>query len=130
MPKNDNQCHLWGVEFEILGVRLASKPISADSLKTRLLTMIYRSKHSKIDLEAASLNMDTYEVMLPYSHFQALLYYISSRVLGTAGMGQQEGVSSAGYWKRYIAECEQLTHSGVNLSHDAGFDKLRGRGFA
>lgn len=101
-----------------------------DDLKTTALEVVYRARHPKIDVEAATFDPETYDVLLPDSHLQALLYYVASRVLAPAGMGQTEGVSSAGYWKRYEAECASLTHAGIRLQRTEGFDRLRDRGFA
>jgi len=101
-----------------------------DALKTPTLVVMYRAKHPKIDSAVPGFDPELYDVRLPDSHLQALLYYVSSRVLGPAGIGQQEGVSSAGYWKRYEMECTQLQGAGVHLSQTAGFDRLRDRGFA
>jgi hypothetical protein len=100
-----------------------------EEMRTSLLEVVYRARHPKIDIEAAGFDPERYEVKLPDSHLQALLYYVASRALGPVGMGQAEGVSSAGYWQRYEAECAQLTLAGVQIDQSEGYDKLRDRGF-
>lgn len=100
-----------------------------DEMKTSQLQLIYRARHPRLDAAAVGFDPERYNVLLPDTHLQALLYYVASRVLAPAGLGQAEGVSSVGYWKRYEAECERLTNAGVQISQNAGFDKLRDRGF-
>jgi hypothetical protein len=101
-----------------------------DDLKTSQLEVIYRARHPKIDPAAASFDPETYDVRLPDTHLQALLYYVASRVYQPLGTGQFEGMNGANYWKRYDAECEKLTDAGVQLDRGTGFDKLRSRGYA
>jgi hypothetical protein len=100
-----------------------------DDLKTSQLEVVYRARHPKIDVAAAGFDPERYEVRLPDSHLQALLYYVASRVNGPVGMGQTEGVTSINYWKRYESECIQLQGAGLQIDRNTGYDKLRDRGF-
>jgi hypothetical protein len=101
-----------------------------DELKTTQLEVVYRARHPKIDVGAPGFSAAAYEVMIPDSHLQALLYYVASRVLAPLGMGQAEGITSTNYWKRYELECASLTNAGLRLQQIEGHDKLRDRGFA
>jgi hypothetical protein len=100
-----------------------------EDLVGETLEVVYRARHPKIDALAAGFNPDRYEVKLPDSHLQALCYYVAGRVMGPAGMGQTEGVTSTNYWQRYEAECASLRDTGVSLARNDGLDKLRDRGF-
>lgn len=100
-----------------------------DPLKTDALEVVYRARHPRIDVNANSFDPERYEVRLPDTHLQALLYYVASRVQGPLGVAQQEGVSSTNYWKRYEAECAQLVAAGTQIDRAADYGKLGARGF-
>jgi hypothetical protein len=98
-----------------------------EELITDTLEVVYRARHPKIDTE---VDPESYEVRLPDSHLQALLYYVASRVQAPMGMGGAEGVTSMNFAKRYEEECALLAGAGLALERNASFDKLRDRGFA
>lgn len=100
-----------------------------EKLVTAGLTVVYRARHPKIDYTTPTFDPETYPLLLPDTHLQALLYFVASRVLSPMGMGQTEGVTGTNYWRRYEAECARLLGDGTQLDRNTGFDKLRNRGF-
>ena len=62
--------------------------ISPD-LKATVLKVIYRATHPQIVKEVGYFDPADVTVSLPYTHLEALLYYVASRIHNPIGMNQQ-----------------------------------------
>lgn len=81
-----------------------------DIYLTDVLRVIYRANHPVIDATAATFDPERYEVYLPYSHLQALLLNVASRV--NTPFGASNGYSLGdSYLSKYEAECARLEAS-------------------
>lgn len=101
-----------------------------DWFKTGTLQVIYRADAPRIAVSLGFFDPSRVEVDLPYTHLEALLYFVASRVTSPMGAGQFEGVAGANWYARFEAECQRLENLGLREQRTGGFDKLRDRGFA
>lgn len=85
-----------------------------DDLKTGSITVTYLSNHPKLKMELGTLLPEQIEVELPYTHLQALLFFVASRVHNPIGMGQEFNAGNI-YYAKYEAECQGLQGKGMQV---------------
>jgi hypothetical protein len=88
-----------------------------DELKTETLEVVYRANHPIIVQGIGLFEPDRIDVELPYSHLEALLFYVASRVHTPTGMTNETNMGNT-YYQKYEASCQQLEVS--NLRVDQG----------
>lgn len=93
-----------------------------EGLKTEYLKVVYRANHPIIKLENGRINPDEAEIELPYSHLEALLYFIASRVNNPIGMVQEFHAGNS-WAAKYEMECQRLEQ--FNLRVDQGEQNTR-----
>jgi hypothetical protein len=86
-------------------------PDLPEALITDGLRVVYRANHEIIPMD---LDPSTYEVVLPYSHLTALLYYVASRVHNPIGM-INEFHSGNSWAAKYEAECLRLEQHNIQV---------------
>ncbi len=93
-----------------------------------LLQVFYRAKHPEIGQEARYEVPSTVEVDLPYTHLEALVFFIASRVLNPVGMNQEfhEGNN---YAQKYEMAAQKLELSGYGIQQDFQQDRFRANGW-
>ncbi len=102
--------------------QVASLP---DEYKTTALRVVFRANHPKIPDDTFP---ETYDLELPYSHLEALLYYIASRVnnpLGASG-NYHAGDSWAA---KYEMECLRLSEKNLQVDEVVGNIRLVSNGW-
>lgn len=89
----------------------------------------YRANHERIVWEDKTFDPEDYEIELPDSHLQALLYYIASRVHNPVGFNEQmhEGNN---YAAKYERECGSLLAQNLRVDTGNENSKPRRRGWA
>lgn len=99
-----------------------------DRYQTEGLEVYYRARHPLLVTQAGYIDPARVEVELPYSHLQALLYFVASRVHNPIGMGQE--FNAGNNWAaRYEQECAFLEREGVEIDGSLEDDKLRRNGW-
>lgn len=93
-----------------------------DRLKTNGLRVFYRANHPIIKMENGRINPLEVEVDLPYSHLEALLNFVASRVNNPIGMANEFHAGNS-YYAKYEAECARLEQ--LNLRVDQGSQNTR-----
>lgn len=102
------------------------------------LQVVYRADAPKLAIPVTPADLARFpfgydpvlvEVELPYTHLEALLYFVASRVTSPMGTGQFEGVAGNNWYARFEAACQDLESRGLQEQRNAGFDKLHDRGF-
>ena len=93
-----------------------------DELKTETLEVVYRANHPIIVQGIGLFEPDRIDVELPYSHLEALLFYVASRVHTPTGMTNETNMGNT-YYQKYEASCQQLEIS--NLRVDQGSQNSR-----
>ena len=99
-----------------------------DYLKTSALTVVYRANHPMISQNARGFNPETYEVGLPYSHLDALLLYVASRVHTPLG-GSQFYNAGDSYASRYEMACQQIEQQNLRVDQGAQYDRIQRGGW-
>lgn len=86
------------------------------TLTATRLKLAYRAGHPELT-ESDWQDPETAEVDLPYSHLEALLYFIASRVMNPTGFAGGNGFHEGNnYAAKFEAECQLL--AAVNLQVD------------
>lgn len=93
-----------------------------DYLKTDSLLVVYRANHPILNEDLGLDDAEEYEVELPYSHLQALLYFVASRLHNPVGMTNQFHMGNS-YAQKYELECQRLEMD--NLQIDRGVTNTR-----
>lgn len=89
---------------------------------TENLTIHYRAKHFEITEDTGLDDPEFTEIDLPYSHLEALLLFVASRIHNPIGMDNQFHTGN-NYAAKYEAECQRLEM--VNFSVDQGSQSTR-----
>jgi len=97
-----------------------------ESYQTNSLEVWYRANHPMLVATGGDINPDTIELELPYSHLEALLYFVASRVHNPIGM-VNEFHSGNSWAARYEAECMKLQQQDLQIDSSNDNDRL-GRG--
>lgn len=90
--------------------------------------VVYRANHPQLIREDNSFDPTEIEVDLPYSHLEALLFYVASRVMNPigAGGGFHEGNN---YAAKFEAACALLDNQGLRLDVGEGNTRLQRNGW-
>lgn len=97
-------------------------------LKTDTLLVIYRANHPLLVLEGGYINPETTEVELPYSHLEALLCFIASRVNNPIGMTNEFHAGNS-YYAKYEKECSRLEQVNLRVDQGAQHNRLEKNGW-
>ena len=89
-------------------------------LKGERVTVVYRENHHILLKEQGYFALDEVEVSLPYSHLEALLLYVASRIMNPIGVSGSQGQFHEGnnYAAKFEAACARLEQT--NLRVDQG----------
>lgn len=92
------------------------------------LRVVFRANHAQIFREDNSFDPEEIEIDLPYSHLEALLYYVASRIMNPIGLSQQfhEGNN---YAAKFEQACAQLQNLGLETREVDSFSRLRSNGW-
>lgn len=86
------------------------------------LLVIYRANHPKITEVNGLIDPEVLEVDLPYSHLEALLYFVASRIHNPIGMVNE--FNAGNNWAaKYEMECQRLEQ--LNLEVDEANENTR-----
>lgn len=99
-----------------------------DNLKSDSLTVIYRASHPILRVEAGYIDPFETEVELPYSHLEALLYFIASRVHNPIGMVNEFHAGSS-WAAKYEQECQRLQVQNIHVDSVHQGDRLHRNGW-
>lgn len=101
----------------------------AEYYGTKTLTLNFRANHDQIVWEDKSFDPEDVEVNLPYSHMEALLYYIASRVHNPVGFNQDQHEGN-NYYKKFLNACDVLSGENIRVEAHEVIDKNRRGGWA
>ena len=74
-------------------------------------------------------NPERSQIDLPYTHMQALLFYVASRLMNPLGGNEQGNHEGKYYMGLYEKEVRELTGEGLEIEQDFSTEKFRMRGF-
>ena len=98
-----------------------------DQLKTSTLTVVYRARHPML-LVTASFNPTRVELELPYTHLEALLLYVASRVHNPIGMTNEFHAGNS-YAAKYEQACQQLEIQNLRVDQASQSNRLQRNGW-
>ena len=96
-----------------------------DNLKTTMLKVVYRANHPIIGEVS---DPERYNIALPYSHLEALLYFVASRVHNPIGMVNEFNAGNS-WAAKYEVECARLEGQGNYIDIQQDNTKLSQKGF-
>ena len=99
-----------------------------EKLESPVLEVFYRANHLPLDTMAKYLPLDQTEIDLPYTHLEALIMYVSSRVMNPVGMAEtfHEGNN---YAAKYEQACQRIELAGFEISQTGGRNKFAAGGW-
>jgi len=103
-------------------------PDLPDEYKTTELTVIYRANHPKLIVKNGYIDPFKTTLELPYSHLQALLYFVASRVHNPIGM-INEFHSGNSWYAKYEMECQRLEAENIEIDESNHNDRLQRSGW-
>lgn len=98
-----------------------------ENLQTSRLRVVYRADHPRIVMNT-TFSPDRMELELPYTHLEALLWFVASRIHNPIGMGQEFNAGNI-YYSKFEAECLRLQNEGLEIDQGAQPGRLREKGW-
>lgn len=92
------------------------------------VTLVYRQNHPQIVVPEGFFDPSRVEVELPYTHLEALLYFVASRVHNPIGM-QSEFHMGNSYMAKYEHACAMLERENIQVDRNTQNDRLRRGGW-
>lgn len=126
LPLND-QGKDWSCSTPTLLDLVVPEGLEAEFGVTEVV-VVYRAKHPEIDKEEAAFDPEMVEVDLPYSHLQALLYFIASRIMNPISP-QGEYHAGNNYAAKYEQACRVLENQGLQVRQEADKDRFTANGW-
>lgn len=99
-----------------------------NELHTKTLTVMYRANHPLLTEDNGADFPEDCEVVLPYSHLEALLLYIASRVHNPVGMSENYHAGDS-YALKYEHACQLLEQSNIRVDQMGQVDKIQRGGW-
>ena len=98
--------------------------------RTTGLELVYRANHPKLLERDPILDPEQIELEIPYTHVEALLYFIAARMHAPTGSGQFEGLIGNNYTAKYEAAVQQLSTIVPQEEVTANQTRFSQKGFA
>lgn len=100
-------------------LRVPERMINGDNsipteFKTVELVVSYRAGWVPIDPDVGSFDPARIDIELPYTHLNALLLFVASRVNAPIGLGQEFNASN-NYYARFQKACQELEDDGFEI---------------
>lgn len=92
------------------------------------ITVIYRAAAPVLNVPIGPFDPNRIETELPYTHLEALLYFVASRVNNPIGMSNEFHAGN-NYAAKFEQACMQLTNQGMAVDQGAGNTRLQRKGF-
>lgn len=99
-----------------------------DQLKTDTLQVYYRANHPIISTTLPGFSPETYEVDLPYSHLEALLLFVASRVNNPIGLNNEFNAGNT-YAAKFEQECKRLEAYNLEVDKPSQNTRLHRNGW-
>lgn len=97
-------------------------------LLTDNLLVVYRANHPKLLYTGMNFTPSKVVVELPYSHLEALLFYVASRVHNPIGMTNEFHAGNS-YAAKYEKACQMLELKSLQVDQGSQNNKLEAKGF-
>jgi hypothetical protein len=107
---------------------VAKKDTLLEELKTDTLEVVFRAAHPKIIVEDNDIEPDMYELELPDTHLEPLLFFVASRVHTPAGLGGEDNTGNL-YFQRYEMACQALENQNLQIDKGAQYNRIERNGW-
>lgn len=97
-------------------------------LRTKTITVHYQAMHPVLNVGLGYFDPARVDIELPYSHMQALLFYVASRAHSPMGLAE-EGLAGSQWFAKYENECRILENLGGTRDDVTGSDKFNQNGW-
>lgn len=100
-------------------------------VKSEVLTVVYRANHPIIEKTLGYFDIANVEVALPYSHLEALLFYVASRIMNPIGVSGSQGQFHEGnnYSAKFEAACALLERTNLRVDQSEWNTRLERNGW-
>jgi len=99
-----------------------------EAIRTTGLEVVYRANHPKLEAEGKYLDPEDVELELPYSHMDALLLFVASRIHTPTGMTNEANLGNI-YAARYEQECQRLEQLNLQVDQGSQPDRITAKGW-
>lgn len=99
-----------------------------DYLETDTLEVVYRANHPHLNEDVGLDDAEEYEIELPYSHLQALLYFVASRIYNPTGMSNQFHMGNS-FAQKFELECQRLEMDNIQIDRGVTNTRLERMGW-
>jgi len=106
----------------------AQGPMLPPEMLTESLHLVYRANHPLIVISPTNFYPDKLSVELPYTHLEALLYFVASRVNNPIGMTNEFNVGN-NYYAKYENACVELESQGMQVDNGSQNTRLARNGW-
>lgn len=90
---------------------------------TKSVTLVYRQNHPQLTPNTGSFDPAQIEIELPYTHLEALLFYVASRVHNPIGMVNEFNMGN-NYAAKYEQACARLEQTNIQADSNSQNDRL------
>lgn len=96
--------------------------------KVDVMKVVYRANHPRLNNEDSDIDPSEVELELPYSHLEALLLFIASRVMNPVGMSS-EFHDGNNYAAKYEHACQLLERQNLRVDKTSHNDRFHSKGW-
>ena len=99
-----------------------------EQLRTTTLEVVYRANHPKLADTNGIIEPDKIDLELPYTHLEALLYFVASRIHNPIGMVNE--FNAGNNWAaKYEMECKKLEAQNFEIDEGSQNERLYKNGW-
>lgn len=107
---------------------VAPTPELDEELQTTTLKIAYQASHPLIITDDGDLDLDYYDIELPYTHLEPLLLFVASRVHTPTGMTNEANMGNT-YYQRYELSCQELETKNLTVDQGSQSDRASRNGW-
>jgi hypothetical protein len=133
MPVNDAADEYSCMTPSLTMLVMPDKVVNQDSntpfwLRINKATVVYRANHPIIAVPFGTFDPARAVLELPYSHLEALLYFVASRVNNPIGMSNEFHAGN-NYAAKFEAACQALENAGIQVDRGTHNTRASLKGF-
>ena len=107
---------------------LAPTTDTPEWLVTPTIDVYYRANHPIITIPIGPFDPNRIDIELPYSHLEALLYFVAARAHNPVGMTNEFHTGNT-YAAKFEGICAELERNNIRIDQGAQVNRLRQKGF-
>lgn len=100
-----------------------------EEYKTTDVLVVYQANHAQLSIPIGLFDPNRVDIELPYSHLEALCYFIASRVNNPIGMNNEFHAGNS-YAAKFEQICRELEGNGIQIEQGTGTNRRERNGWA